>query len=125
DRRVMLDLPDRADREAILRIHARGKPISPEVDFTRIAARTPGYSGADLANLMNEGAILAARANRKEILQADLYEAVEKVILGPERRSRIISDDENRKTAYHEGGHALVAASLKEADPVHKISIIS
>jgi cell division protease FtsH len=125
DRRVVLDLPDRADREAILKIHARGKKIAKNVDFARIAARTPGYSGADLANLVNEAAILAARGNRKEVAQEDMYEAVEKVILGPERRTRIISPEEKKKTAYHEGGHALVAASVKGADPVHKISIIS
>ncbi len=125
DRRVVLDLPDRADREAILKIHAREKKMAKSTDLARIAARTPGYSGADLANLVNEAAILAARANRKEVAQEDLYEAVEKVILGPERRGRIISPDEKKKTAYHEGGHALVAASVKGADPVHKISIIS
>jgi len=125
DRRVILDLPDRADREAILRIHSKGKPVDPKVDYKRLAARTPGYSGADLANLMNEAAILAARDNRKQIIQADVYEAVEKVILGPERRGRIITPDEKKVTAYHEGGHALVAAALKNANPVHKISIIS
>jgi cell division protease FtsH len=125
DRRVILDLPDRKDREEILKIHARDKKLAPGIDFSRIAARTPGYSGADLANLVNEAAILAARANRTTVAQEDLYEAVEKVLLGPERRSRVISPDEKKITAYHEGGHALVAASLKDAHPVHKVSVIS
>ncbi|MEK7554811.1 MAG: ATP-dependent zinc metalloprotease FtsH [Patescibacteria group bacterium] len=125
DRRVVLDLPDIKDREEILKIHSKGKPLAPEVNLGKVAVRTPGFSGADLANLMNEAAIRAARENRKIIIQEDLFESVEKVILGPERRSRIISDREKKITAYHEAGHALIAASLKEADPVHKISIIS
>ena len=125
DRRVILDLPDINDREAILKIHSREKAISPTIDLRKVAVRTPGFSGADLANLMNEGAILAARGNKKIIDQEDFYEAVEKIILGPERRSRVISKREKEITAYHEGGHALVAASLKGSDPVHKISIIS
>lgn len=125
DRRVILDLPDINDREAILKIHSRGKALAPDIDFKKLAIRTPGFSGADLANLMNEAAIFAARQNKKMIGQSDLYESVEKVILGPERRSRMISQKEKEITAYHEGGHALVAASLKGADPVQKISIIS
>lgn len=125
DRRVILDLPDINDREEILKIHARGKVLGKNIDLRRIAVRTPGFSGADLANLMNEGALLAARENRKEIVQENLYNAVEKVLLGPERRSRAISPKEKEITAYHEGGHALVAASLKGSDPIHKISIIS
>ncbi len=125
DRRVILDLPDINDREAILKIHSRGKALAPDIDFKKLAIRTPGFSGADLANLMNEAAIFAARQNKKMIGQSDLYESVEKVILGPERRSRMISQKEKEITAYHEGGHALVAASLKDADPVQKISIIS
>ncbi|HUZ93024.1 MAG TPA: ATP-dependent zinc metalloprotease FtsH [Candidatus Paceibacterota bacterium] len=125
DRRVILDLPDINDREAILKIHAQGKTLDPKVDLRKVAVRTPGFSGADLANLMNEGAILAARRNKKSIGQDELFESVEKVILGPERKSRVISQKEKEMTAYHEGGHALVAASLKNADPVHKVSIVS
>src|SRR3989344_2874131 len=125
DRRVVLDLPDINDREAILRIHSKGKALDKSVDFRKVSVRTPGFSGADLANVMNEGAIRAARLNRKFIAQEDLYEAVEKVILGPERKGRVTSDRERKITAYHEAGHALVAASLKDADPVHKVSIIS
>lgn len=125
DRRVVLDLPDLNDREEILKIHARGKVLAPDIDLHKVAVRTPGFSGADLANLMNEGAILAARRGKKSITQSELFEAVEKVLLGPERRSRAISDKEKEITAYHEAGHALVSASLKGADPVHKVSIIS
>lgn len=125
DRRVTLDLPDINDREAILHIHGKNKPLAKDVDYRKIAVRTPGFSGADLANLMNEGAILAARENKTIIEQIHLYEAIEKVLLGPERKSRTLSEQEKKITAYHEAGHALVAASLKDADPVHKISIIS
>ncbi|MBI2623275.1 MAG: ATP-dependent metallopeptidase FtsH/Yme1/Tma family protein [Candidatus Liptonbacteria bacterium] len=125
DRRVVLDLPDLNDREAILKIHAREKTLAGAVDLRKVAVRTPGFSGADLANLMNEGAIFAARQNKKHISQDDLFSSVEKVLLGPERKSRAISPREKEITAYHEAGHALTAASLKDADPVHKISIIS
>ncbi len=125
DRRVILDLPDLNDREAILRIHAEGKMIDKNVDLRKVAVRTPGFSGADLANLMNESAIIAARRGKKIIGQEELFEAAEKVILGPERRSRVISDREKKITAFHEGGHALVAASVEDADPVQKVSIIS
>jgi cell division protease FtsH len=125
DRRVMLDLPDLKDREEILYIHARNKPLEKGVELKSVAVRTPGFAGADLANLLNEAAIFAARHNRKFITQNDLYDSIEKVLLGPERRSRIISDKEKKITAYHEAGHALVAASLKDADEVHKISIVS
>jgi cell division protease FtsH len=125
DRRVTLDLPDINDREAILRIHGRKKTLAQDIDFKKIAVRTPGLSGAELENLMNEGAILAARENKKIIEQNHLYEAIEKVLLGPERRSRTLSPQEKKITAYHEAGHALVAASLQDADPVHKISIIA
>ncbi len=125
DRRVVLDLPDLADREAILRIHVQGKPLAEGVDLRKIAVRTPGFSGADLANLMNESAIFTARQGRKLVTQDDIYGSIEKVLLGPERRGRIISKKEKEITAYHEAGHALVAASLKDADPVHKISIVS
>lgn len=125
DRRVILDLPDINDREAILKIHSEGKPLDPKVDLRKVAVRTPGFSGADLANLMNEAAILAARRGKKVATQDELFESVEKVILGPERKSRVISLKEKEITAYHEGGHALVAASLKNADTVQKVSIIS
>ncbi len=125
DRQVVLDLPDIKDREAILKIHATKKPLVKDVDLRKIAVRTPGFSGADLANIMNESAILAARNNRKSITQEDLYDSIEKVMLGPERKNRVITEKEKEITAYHEAGHALVAASLKEADPVHKVSIVS
>jgi len=125
DRRVVLDLPDIYDREDILKIHSKGKLLVKGVNLRRIAERTPGFSGADLANLMNEAAILAAGNNRKEISQQDIYESVEKVLLGPERRGRAFSAKEKEITAYHEAGHALVAASIKDADPVHKVSIVS
>jgi cell division protease FtsH len=125
DRRVTLDLPDRSDREEILKIHARGKPMGEDIKLSVIAERTPGFSGADLYSLMNEGAILAARDDRKKVTQYDLIRAIEKVMLGPERRSHLLSKTEKRITAYHEAGHALVASLLKYSDPVHKISIIS
>jgi cell division protease FtsH len=125
DRRVTMDLPDINDREAILNIHLKGKPLSKEVNVRRLAERTPGFSGADLANLVNEAAILATRRSKKEIGMPELTESIEKVILGPERRSRVISQKEKEIIAYHEAGHALVAASLPNADPVQKISIIS
>ena len=125
DRRVVLDIPDIKDREEILKIHAKGKPLEKNVDLRIIAVRTPGFAGADLANLMNEAAILAARNNKKEISQLDFINSIEKVMLGPARKSRTISDNEKKITAYHEAGHALVAASLKGADPVHKVSIVS
>ncbi len=125
DRHVVLDLPDINDREEILKIHARGKPLAQGVDLRRIAVRTPGFSGADLANLINEAAILTARKNRSTIEQRELFESIEKVLLGPERRSRAISQKEKERTAYHEGGHALVAAGIAGADPVHKVSIVS
>lgn len=125
DRRVMLDLPDRKDRKAILEIHGKDKPLDKDVDLAVVASRTPGFSGADLANLMNEAAILTARKGGKKIGQASILTAVEKVILGPERRSRVMAEKDRKTTAYHEGGHALVAASVEHADPVHKVSIIS
>jgi len=125
DRRVTIDVPDRKDREEILKTHARKKPLGPDVNLTVIAERTPGFSGADLANLMNEAAILAAREDRREITQYDLIRSIEKVMLGPERRSHVLNAHEKEITAYHEAGHALVASILPHADPVHKISIIS
>ena len=125
DRRVVLDLPDRSDREEILKIHPRRKPFAEDVKLTVIAERTPGFSGADLYSLMNEGAILAAREGRTKVAQYDLIRSIEKVMLGPERRSHLLSVKEKEITAYHEAGHALVASVLVYADPVHKISIIS
>lgn len=125
DRRVTIDLPDRDDRKAILEVHARKKPLQEDVNFDIIAQRTPGFSGADLYSLMNEGAILAARESRKKVGQFDLIRSIEKVMLGPERRSHVLSKKEKEVTAYHEAGHALVASVLPYADPVQKISIIS
>ena len=125
DRRVTIDLPDRKDREEILKIHARKKPLADDVNFTTVAERTPGFSGADLYSLVNEAAILAAREDRKQVAQFDLIRSIEKVMLGPERKSHVLSKREKEITAYHEAGHALVASVLPYADPVHKISIIS
>ena len=125
DRRVTIDVPDRKDREEILLTHARKKPLGADVKLVVIAERTPGFSGADLANLMNEAAILAAREERKEITQYDLIRSIEKVMLGPERHSHILNADEKAITAFHEAGHAIVASVLPYADPVHKVSIIS
>lgn len=125
DRRVILDLPDINDRDEILKIHARKKPLAKDVNLRSIAERTPGFSGADLQNLMNEGAIVAARKGRKEVGQNDLIQSIEKVMLGPERRSHILNQQEKKISSYHEAGHALVAASLPNADPVHKVSIVA
>ena len=125
DRRVTIDLPDLKDREAILKIHAEGKPFEDNVSFKTVAERTPGFSGADLANLMNEASILAAREDRTKIAQKDMLSSVEKVMLGPERKSHILSVKEKEITAYHEMGHAIVASVLPYSDPVHKVSIIS
>jgi cell division protease FtsH len=125
DRRVTIDLPDRKDREEILKVHARKKPLQDDVNLEIIAQRTPGFSGADLYSLMNEGAILAARELRKTVGQFDLIRSIEKVMLGPERKSHVLSQKEKLVTAYHEVGHALVASVLPYADPVQKISIIS
>jgi len=125
DRRVVLDLPDLNEREEILKIHAAKKPLSKEVSLRHLAERTPGFSGADLANLMNEGAILAARQNLTQIPMQLLLDAIEKVLLGPERKSHVMNEDERKITAYHEAGHALVAHLLPHTDPVQKVSIIS
>jgi len=125
DRRVMLDRPDMIGREQILKVHVKGKPISPQVDLGEIARSTPGFVGADIENLVNEAAILAARRNKKIIEQSEFEEAIEKVIAGPERKSRLINADEKKIIAYHEAGHAVVITALPEADPVQKISIIS
>ncbi|MFH1522726.1 MAG: ATP-dependent zinc metalloprotease FtsH [Patescibacteria group bacterium] len=125
DRRIVIDAPDIKDREAILKVHARKKPLSKEVSLRKIAERTPGFSGADLANLLNEAAILTARRDKKMVGMEELYEAIEKVMMGPERKSRVISDKEKKITAYHEAGHAVVAHFLPNTDPVQKISIIA
>ncbi len=125
DRRVTIDLPDRDDREAILKVHARSKPLAEDVNLKVIAERTPGFSGADLYSLMNEGAILAARENRAKVAQFDLIRSIEKVMLGPERKSHLLGAREKKLTAYHEAGHAILASVLPYADPVHKVSIIS
>jgi len=124
DRQIVVDAPDLDGREAILRVHARNKKLAEDVDLRRLAAATAGFSGADLANVLNEAALLAARRQAKAITQADLEQAIEKVVAGPERRSRRLNPDEKRRVAYHEVGHALVAAFSEHADPVHKISIV-
>src|SRR4030043_2091460 len=125
DRHIVIDLPDIKGRKAILEVHAKGKPLAKEVDFETVAKETPGFSGADLANIINEAAILAARRNRKDITLQELEDASERVMLGPERKSRVISLKEKEITAYHESGHALTARMLPNADPVHKVSIIA
>jgi cell division protease FtsH len=125
DRRVTIDLPDKDDREKILEIHGKKKPYDKDIDLKVVAERTPGFSGADLYSLMNEGAILAAVENRKKVSQSDLLRSVEKVMLGPERKSHILSEREKIRTAYHEVGHALVSSLLEHSNPVHKVSIIS
>lgn len=124
DRRVVVGRPDLRGRIAILRVHARNKPLEPDVDLATIAKKVPGFTGADLANMLNEAALLAARDNRKTISMADLEEASEKVSYGPERKSHRVSDEERKLTAYHESGHAIMATLLKDADPVHKVTII-
>ncbi|MCH7552268.1 ATP-dependent zinc metalloprotease FtsH [Patescibacteria group bacterium] len=125
DRRVTIDIPDRQGREDILKIHARKKPLAEDVNLKVVAQRTPGFTGADLASLMNEGAILAAREERKKVSQFELVRSIEKVMLGPERKSHVLSAREKKITAYHEAGHALISSLLPYADPVHKISIIA
>ncbi|MDH4368180.1 MAG: AAA family ATPase, partial [Dehalococcoidia bacterium] len=125
DRHVVIDLPDIKGRKAILEVHAKGKPLAKEVDFETIAKETPGFSGADLANVINEAALLAARRSRKDITSKELEEAAERVLAGPEKKSRVISPKEKEIIAYHESGHALTAKLLPNADPVHKISIIA
>ena len=125
DRRVVLDRPDVRGREAILKVHIKGKPLATDVDTSVLARATPGFVGADLENLVNEGAILAARRNKRIIGQSEFEEAIERVIAGPERKSRLISEEEKRIVAYHEAGHAVVMNTLPEADPVQKVSIIA
>jgi len=125
DRRVSLELPDIEERTEILQVHAKGKPLTKTVNLRRVAERTPGFSGADLANLMNEAAIFTAKKNKKQVGMEEILPSIEKVLLGPERRSRVITDKEKEITAYHEAGHAVVSYFLPNADPVHKISIVA
>ena len=125
DRRVVLDRPDLRGREAILKVHIKGKPVDPQVDLEVLAKATPGFVGADIENLVNEAAILAARRNKKSIGQSEFEESIERVIAGPERKSRLISSEEKRIIAYHESGHAVVMNAMPEADPVQKVSIIA
>jgi cell division protease FtsH len=124
DRQIVVDRPDIKGRQEILKVHVKGKPISSEVELGVIARRTPGFTGADLSNLVNEAALMAARKNKNKIDMPEMEEAAERVIMGPERRSRVISDKEKRLTAYHEGGHTLVGMLLDNTDPVHKVTII-
>jgi cell division protease FtsH len=124
DRQIMVGQPDLTGRKGILRVHARGKPIAPDADLDVIARRTPGFTGADLANVINEAALLTARTNGKQISMAAMEEAIDRVMAGPERKSAILSERERKLIAYHEGGHALVGHAMPNADPVHKITII-
>ncbi len=124
DRQIVVDRPDIKGRQEILKVHIKGKPVDKNVDLGVLARRTPGFTGADLSNLVNEGALLAARRNKKTIMMSEMEEAAERVMMGPERKSRVISDNEKKLTAYHEGGHALVGMLLDHTDPVHKVTII-
>lgn len=125
DRKVVLDLPDVKDRKQILEIHSKDKPLALNVDLREVAERTPGFSGADLANVANEAAILAARRNKKQVFQQDFLESIEKVLLGPERKSHILSQEEKKRAAYHEAGHALVSSLIPGTEPVRKVSIVA
>lgn len=125
DRRIVLDLPDINGREEILRIHSRGKPLALNINLREVAERTPGFSGADLANVVNEAAILAAKRNKHQVFQEEFLESIEKVMLGPERKSHILSKKEKEIAAYHEAGHALVSSLLSETEPIRKVSIVS
>ena len=124
DRQIVVDKPDVRGREAILKVHTKGKPVADNVDLDVLARRTPGFTGADLSNLVNEAALLAARRDKKKITMAEMEEAIERVLAGPERKSHVMTDEEKRLTAYHEGGHTLVGLLLEHADPVHKVTII-
>lgn len=124
DRQIVIDRPDVKGREEILKVHVKGKPVDSNVDLSVLARRTPGFTGADLSNLVNEAALLSARRNKRTIEMSSMEESVERVLAGPERKSRVISDQERKLTAYHEAGHALIGMLLKHADPVHKVSII-
>ncbi|MEP6462654.1 MAG: AAA family ATPase, partial [Frankiaceae bacterium] len=124
DRQIVVDRPDLGGRKGILRVHAKGKPFAPDVDLDVIARRTPGFTGADLANVINEAALLTARSNEKLVTMAMLEESIDRVMAGPERKSRLMSEKEKKIIAYHEGGHALVAHALPNSDPVHKVTIL-
>ena len=124
DRQIVVDKPDVRGREAILKVHTKGKPVADDVDLDVLARRTPGFTGADLSNLVNEAALLAARRDKKKITMAEMEEAIERVLAGPERKSHVMTDEEKRLTTYHEGGHTLVGLLLEHADPVHKVTII-
>jgi cell division protease FtsH len=125
DRQIAVDTPDMEGRKAILRVHAKGKPFAPDVDLDAVARRTPGFTGADLANVINEAALLTARNDKRAITNEFLEESIDRVVAGPQRRTRVMSDSEKKITAYHEGGHALVAWALPHAAPVHKVTILS
>ncbi|MGZ4354553.1 MAG: ATP-dependent metallopeptidase FtsH/Yme1/Tma family protein, partial [Gaiellaceae bacterium] len=125
DRQIVVDRPDRIGRQKILEVHTKGKPLAPEIDLNTLAAGTPGFTGADLANLVNEAALLAARRGKKIIEQDELEEGIMRVIAGPEKKARLLSEHERKITAYHEMGHALVGHFLEHTDPVHKITIVS
>lgn len=125
DRQVAIDAPDVTGREAILEVHAKGKPLAPDIDLALLAQRTPGFTGADLANLINEAALLAARRKKKAITQEELQEAIDRVIAGPERKTSVMTEEEKRLIAYHETGHTLVGYALPNADPVHKVTIVA
>jgi cell division protease FtsH len=125
DRQIAIDTPDMEGRKAILRVHAKGKPFTPDVDLDAVARRTPGFTGADLANVINESALLTARNDKRAITNEFLEESIDRVIAGPQRRTRVMSDHEKKITAYHEGGHALVAHAMPHSAPVHKVTILS
>ncbi|HBM76023.1 MAG TPA: cell division protein FtsH, partial [Clostridiaceae bacterium] len=124
DRQVFVGIPDIKGREAILKVHSKGKPLEPEVNLSILAKRTPGFTGADLENLMNEAALLAVRRNKKSIGMQELEESITRVIAGPEKKSKVMSEKERELTAYHEAGHAVVMKLLPDAIPVHQVSII-
>jgi cell division protease FtsH len=124
DRQIMVDRPDRKGRAKILEVHTRGKPLAKEIDVDALAGQTPGFTGADLANLINEAALLAARSGKREITQLELEEGIMRVIAGPEKKTRVMGEKEQLITAYHEMGHAIVGHFLEHADPVHKISVV-
>jgi cell division protease FtsH len=125
DRQIVVDRPDRLGRKKILEVHTRGKPLAREIDVDALAGQTPGFTGADLSNLVNEAALLAARHGKREITQVELEEGIMRVIAGPEKKTRVMSNKERRITAYHEMGHAIVGHFLPNSDPIHKISVIS
>ena len=124
DRQIVVSIPDVKGIQEILEVHSRGKPLAADVDLNILARRTPGFTGADLANLFNEAALLAARRDHNEVTMSELEDSIERVIAGPEKKSRVISDFEKKLVSYHEAGHGLVAALLPHTDPLHKISII-